>query len=87
MLSDRSEAIDLIAGHIDTMIDPDADLLDLSRELVEAFIAAALEDAEGSVLAEFAEVFGKDIRSLLLEQDVLPSLTRMRSALIERLDG
>jgi hypothetical protein len=49
-LSDRGEAKDMIAGHVNTMINPNSDLSDLAAELVDAFIAAANEDAEGSVL-------------------------------------
>ena len=86
-LSNRGEAMDLIASHADTMIDPDADLSGLAAELVEAFIAAANEDAEDSILAAFLDRFGNDVSSLLLEQDVLPSLDVMRGALIKRLGG
>ena len=35
-LSGRGEAMDLIASHVDTMIDPDADLSKLAGELVHA---------------------------------------------------
>jgi hypothetical protein len=86
-LTDRGEAMDFIAGHADAMIDPDADLSDLAGELVEAFVAGVNEDNEGYALAEFLDRFGKEARALLLEQDVLPALDGMRSALIGRLDG
>jgi hypothetical protein len=86
-LPDREEAMTLIAEHADTMISPDADLSDLARDLVDLFIAAANEEAEGSVLSAFLERFEGDVRSLLLEKDVLPALEDMRAALIERLDG
>jgi hypothetical protein len=86
-LSDRGEAMDLIARHGETLIDPDGDLSELAAELVEAFIAAMNEDAQESVLAEFLKRFGNDVRSLLLDQDVLPSLDNMRNALIKQLDG
>ena len=39
-LSDRGEAMDLVAAHVDEMIDPDGDLSKLAAEMVEAFIAA-----------------------------------------------
>ena len=86
-LSDRDETIDIISGHTNTMIDPEANLAFLAAEMVEAFIAAANEEAEGNVLSAFLERFADDVRSLLLEKDCLPSLEYMRAALIERLDG
>lgn len=86
-LSGRREAMDVIASHVGAMIDPDADLSALAAELVRAFIDAASEEAEGSFLAEFIAHLENDIRSLLLEKDVLPALEDMRAALIEQLDG
>lgn len=87
VLSARDEALDVISSHVDSMIEPDADLSDLAAALVEAFIKAANEEAEDSVLSEFIERFEGDVRSLLLENDVLPALEDMRAALIEQLDG
>jgi hypothetical protein len=87
VLSGRNEAMEVIASHVGVMIDPDADLSALAGELVAAFIDAANEAAEDTFLAEFIAHFENDIRSLLLEKDVLPALEDMRAALIERLDG
>jgi len=86
-LSERGEAMDLIAGHADMMIDPDADLSALATEMVDAYMVAAREAAEDTLLAEFLERFEVQIRSLIRENDVLPSLEDMRGGLLERLDG
>jgi hypothetical protein len=48
--------------------------------------AAANEDAEGTVFAEFLKHFEVKIRLLIRENDVLPSLEEMRAALLEELD-
>ena len=85
VLSDR---MDLIAGHADTMIDPDADLSKVAEEMVEAFMTAAKEEADdGAVFSAFLDRFEKQVRSLILENDVLPSLEDMRGGLLERLDA
>ncbi len=86
-LSDREEAMDLVAGHVDTMIDPDADLSALAAEMIDAYMVAAKEAAEDTLLAELLERFEDEIRSLIRENDVLPSLEDMRGGLLERLDG
>lgn len=86
VLSDRGEAIDLIANHTDTMIDPDGDLSEIADEMVDGFMTAANEDAEGTVFAGFLERFEDSVRLLIRENDVLPSLENMRVALLKRLD-
>jgi hypothetical protein len=74
VLSDRKEATDLIGPHVDAMIDPDADLSQLAEEMVEAFIIAAREDEDGAVFLELLKHFEAEIRSMIREKDVLPSL-------------
>lgn len=87
VLSDRGEAMDLITSQMHTMIDPEFDLSEIAEEMVDGFMAAANEDAEGTLFAGFLERFADDVRSLVRENDVLPSLKKMRAALLERLDG
>ena len=87
VLSDRGEEMDLIAGHTDALIDPDSDLSELADEMVEAFMAAAAEDDEGAVFSIFLEHFEDQVRSLVSESDVVPSLEDIRAALLDRLDG
>lgn len=84
-LSDRGEATDLIASHVDAMIDPDGDLSELADAMVEAFMTATAGDADGAV-SDLLGRFDDQMRSLLLENDVLLSLKTMRAALLERLD-
>lgn len=86
-LSDRGEALDLIASHCDALIDPEGDLSDLADAMVEAFMAAAAEDDEGEVFSVFLERFEDDVRALVRDKDVLPSLEDMRAGLLDRLDG
>lgn len=86
VLSNRGEAMDLIAGHADAIIDPDGDLSELAEEMVDAFMAAAKESADGAVFLNFLDRFEDKVRSLVRENDVLPSLEDMRAALLEQLD-
>lgn len=87
VLSDRGEAMDLIASHCDALIDPEGDLSDLAEEMVETFMAAAAEDDEGEVFSAFLERFEDDLRVLVRDKDVLPCLEDMRAGLLDRLDG
>lgn len=87
VLSGRDEATELIAGHADRMIDPKANLSAVADEMVEGFMIAAKDDPDGTILGDFLERFEKEIRRLLKENDVLPSLEDMRAGLVERLDG
>jgi len=87
VLSHREEAMDLIGAHTDTMIDPDADLSQLAEEMVEACLIAAREDEERAVFIEFLEHFENEFRSMIREKDVLPSLQKMRTKLLEAWDG
>ncbi|MGS4943930.1 hypothetical protein ACVDG3_00495 [Meridianimarinicoccus sp. RP-17] len=87
VVSDRGEALDLIASHCDALIDPEGDLSDLADEMVEAFMAAAAEDDEGAVVSVFLEHFEDEVRTLVREKDVVPSLEDMRAGLLDRLDA
>lgn len=87
VLSDRREAMDLVQLHVDKLIDPDGDLSELAAEMVDAYIAAAREEADGTTVSEFFDNFEDQIRSLLTERDVMPALEDMRAGLLERLDG
>ena len=87
VLSDRGETTDLVASHCDALLDPDDDLSDLAEEMVEAFIAAAAEDDEGAVFSVFLEHFEDEVRALVREKDVVPSLEDIRAGLLHRLDG
>jgi hypothetical protein len=84
-LSDMGEATDLIASHVNAMIDPDGDLAELADAMVDAYLATAEQEAEGAA-ADLLRHFDNQLRSLVLENDVLPSLRAIRTALLERLD-
>jgi hypothetical protein len=88
VLSDRDEELDLIARHADALIDPNGDLSGLAHDMVEAFIAAVREEApEGAFFVDFLNRFESNVRTLLLEQDVLPFLRDIRADLLDRLDA
>ena len=87
VLSDRGEAMELIASHCDALIDPDGDLSDLAEEMVEAFMTAASEDGEGKAFAVFLDRFEGEVRALVKDKDVMPSLEDIRAGLLDRLDG
>lgn len=86
ILSDRGEAMDLIAGHTDALINPDGDISELADEMMDAFMAAATEDNEGAVFSAFLEHFEDQVRSLVCESDVVPTLKEIRGELFDRLD-
>jgi hypothetical protein len=86
-LSDRGEAMDLVQSHLDEMIDADGDLSELAAEMVDAYIAAAKEEADASTVLDFFDNFEDQIRDMVTERDVLPALENMRARLLERLDG
>jgi hypothetical protein len=85
-LSVRGEAMELISSHVETMITPDSNLAAVADELVNAYIVAAKEEAEETILANLLERFEKQIRTLVKDLDVLPSPEDMRAGLLERLD-
>lgn len=87
VLSDRGEALDLLASHCDALLAPDGDLSDLVEEMIEAFMVAAAEDDEGEVFSILLEHFDDEVRALVREKDVVPSLEDMRAGLLDRLDG
>jgi uncharacterized protein (DUF2267 family) len=86
-LSERGEAMDLVTSYFDEMTKPDGDLSGLAEEMVDAFIAVAKEETDGTVISEFFDNFEDRIREMLTACDTLPSLEDMRAALLERLDG
>ena len=84
---DHTEAIDLVSGHVDAMIDPDADLAELADEMVDAFLTAARDDNDGAFFQAFVDQFEDKVRWMLKEQDLLPSLREMRTELLKAWDG
>lgn len=86
-LSDRGEASGLISAHVDAMIDPDGDLSLLAAEIADAFIATAGDEADGTALSAFFDVFAEELREMVTDRDVLPALEDMRARLLDRLDG
>lgn len=80
------DASDIISGHVDEMIDPDADLSNVANEMADQFIALLVEDDENSALVELLDRFASDIRTVVLEKDIIPSLQDMRGSLLEVLD-
>jgi hypothetical protein len=84
---DRTEAMDLVSAHVDSMIDPDADLSLLADEMVEAFLTAAIEDEDGAFFQASVNHFEGKLRWIIMEEDVLPSLREMRTKLLKAWDG
>jgi hypothetical protein len=68
------------------MIDPKSDLSMLAEEMVDAFLAAAKDEVDETVAAEFFDRFEDQIREMLTEHDVLPDLEDMRAQLQEQMD-
>ena len=87
VLSDRGEAMDLLRPYVHELIDPDGDLSEVATEMVDAYLSALKDEADGPALAELLDRFEGDVRKMLKEGDVIPALEDMRSSLLERLDG
>ncbi|QXI66094.1 hypothetical protein CP157_03886 (plasmid) [Paracoccus marcusii] len=87
VLSDRGEAMDLVQSHVDAMIDLNGDLSELAAEMVDAYISASREEADGTTVSEFFDDFEDQIREILTDRDVLPALEDMRTGLLKRLNG
>jgi hypothetical protein len=85
MLS-RAVALDLLQTYVDELIDPDADLSPMAGEIVEAFLTETRDDPESGVFLEFLRHFGEKFRSIIEDEDVLPSLKEMRRKLLEAWD-
>jgi hypothetical protein len=83
---DRKEAMDLVSGHVHTMIDPDADLSSLADEMVEAFLTAAREDEGGAFFQALVDHCESKLRWIIMEEDVLPALREMRTKLLKAWD-
>ncbi|MGT2430354.1 hypothetical protein ACU4HD_19565 [Cupriavidus basilensis] len=79
---------EILASHVDTMIDPDADLSAIALEMIDAYMALISTEAESSPeLSEFLERFEDDIKTLLTEKDVLPTLGDMQGEILDLLDA
>lgn len=87
LLNDRGEAWDIVADYVDDFLDPTGDLDELAEALLDAFIDAAKEEVDDSVLGEYFERHEIDIRNLLLARDVMTNVQKMRAQVLERLDG
>ncbi|CAJ0860759.1 hypothetical protein AMST5_01331 [freshwater sediment metagenome] len=80
------DASDTISGYVDEMIDPDANLSRLAEMMVDQFMIVLAEGDENTAFTALLERFRSDIRTLVLEKDVVPSLDDMRASLINVLD-
>lgn len=88
-LASAGALTEVLATHVDTLIESEADLSEVAREIVDAYIELVRAEAESSAanLTEFLECFEGDIKKLLTEKDVLPSLEEMQAEVLGRLDS
>jgi hypothetical protein len=86
-LLDREEAMNLVSEHVDAIVDPVGDLFPLAEEMVEAFLADAGEYEYVGVFLEFFKHFEGKLRSMIRDEDALPSLHEMRRKFLEAWDG
>ncbi len=87
-LSNADLFSEVLASHVDVMIDPEADLSSIAHELVDAYVGLIVNETESSMdLSELFERFGSDIKTLLIEKDVLPALVNMHGELQGLLDA
>lgn len=87
-LSSADLLSEILASHVDTLIDTDADLSEIALEMVDAYIDLIKTEAEsGSALPEFLVRFEDDIKALINNNDILPALENMRGELLESLDA
>lgn len=86
VLSNRGEASEILASHCDALLDPDDDLSDLATEMLDAFMAAAAEEEEGEIFPVILQYFEDNLRTLVMEKDILPALEGARTSLLRWLD-
>lgn len=86
VLSDRGEVMDLVRPYASELIDPKGDLSELASEMIDAYLNAVTEEADGPAISELLDRFEGHLRELLKEGDVLPALEDIRHGLLERLD-
>lgn len=86
-LSDLGEATELARAYVDDLLDPESDLSGLAEDLVDAYVYAARDEAEGSIMSEFFENFDMSLREMLNKEDVMPNLENMRAKILAVLDG
>lgn len=55
--------------------------------MIEAFVAAIREEADGTAVPALLTILADQIRELLAERDVRPALEEMRADLLKQLDG
>lgn len=79
---------EILASHVKTMIDAEADLSEIALEIIDTYLGLIYDQAESSPdLCELFARFEADIKVLLKEKDVLPGLRHMQGELLAVLDA
>lgn len=79
---------DILATHVDTLTDSEADVSKVAFELIDEYMSLIHDEAEASPeLSELLARFEGDIKVLLKEKDVLPALKHMQGELLDILDS
>ncbi|MFS0756512.1 hypothetical protein ABC383_17695 [Noviherbaspirillum sp. 1P10PC] len=87
-LSNADLLSDILASHVDTMIDAEADLSVVTHEVIDVYMGLVYDEADSSTeLSELLAHFDSDIRALLKDKDVLPALEHMQGEILDVLDA
>lgn len=74
-LSEAGETSDLLSEYVDELLaGGDDDIANISHALLERYIELLHEDEDGLLLSALLHRFEKDIRALVLERDIRPTV-------------
>lgn len=74
-LSEAGETSDFLSEYVDELLaGGDDDIANISHALLERYMELLHEDEDGLLLAALRDRFEKDIRALVLEQDIRPAV-------------
>lgn len=74
-LSEAGETSDVLSEYVDELLaGGDDDIANISHALLERYMELLHEDEDGLLLSALRDRFEKDIRALVLEQDIRPAV-------------
>ena len=87
-LSDAGEASDFVSEWVDQLLAGGADdMAHISHALLDRYMELLREDEDGRLLSSLLDRFEKDIKALVLEKDIRPTVEDAVGQLAGALDG
>lgn len=83
----EAELSAVLAEHFEDIIDPASDLSGVANALAQGFLEQIEDESESLSLSAFLDRFQSDVKTVLVEKDVLPDLKGTQAALLAALDS